>query len=199
MCIAIPLGPRDGHGGTRLGRWLREQPLRIARLAAMPLVLGGALHLALAPTESWTVGALLLGQGLVFPLMGEWLTRLPHRCQVSELAYPRHVAIALLVLGGGAALLAGNLGLTLGGVLCALAWRLAAKPLRWQLHWCRGRPPERLLWIPRLMNAVAALLLAMAVASFAGLDTLRDATIPLFGALFALMGGLYLASRGELA
>ncbi len=194
MCIAIPLGQRDGNSGTRLGRWLRARPARILALTAVVLVAGGLF----AGAADWPIGLLLAAQGLALPLVGRWLADIPRRCGGSEISYLRHGAIALPMGIGGASMLAGGPGLAIGALCCALAWRLAAKPLSWQLAWCHGRPSAQIAWVPRLMTGAALILTAVAVASLADAGLLVGSGAVLLCLPLALIGGLSFLNRTEL-
>lgn len=184
MCVAIPMGKRDGDSETRSGRFLRARPLRIALLAGLGVVAVGAL----APLASAVPGTerLLLANGVALPLFGVLLERLPARCRGTEIGYLRYGAIGATALLAAPVMLLGRPGAAAGALLFALAWQLAARPLRWQIDWCRVPLPSGLRLLPQLLTAGTLMLLAFAVAAFVG------ATVPvaLLALLLELLAGI---------
>ena len=190
MCVAIPMGKRDGQSGTRYGRFLRARPSRITSQAALGVLLSGFPLLLKQPHDAWPLGSILLANAAALPVFGLLLERLPARCRGSEIGYPRYGMIGLTMLLAALTLIAGHAGALPGALLFALAWRLAARSLNWQLDWCREPPPVSLRHLPRLLMAGPLILIVFAVA--------RGADAPLVGALAAVLFGLLVGVMASL-
>lgn len=198
MCVAIPMGKRDGESGTRFGRFLRARPSRITTLAALGVLSSGVLVLLTQSSERWPLGALLLANAAALLIFGALLERLPARCRGSETGYQRYGMIGLTALLAALALLTGHPGSILGVLLFAVTWQLADRPLTWQLAWCRKPPPSGLRRLPLLLTAGTLILLVIAVSTLADAWSLATLFSILFGLLVGLMASLVIRNRADL-
>ncbi|WP_295404741.1 hypothetical protein [uncultured Thiocystis sp.] len=198
MCVAIPMGKRDSQHGTRFGRFLRARPSRITSLAALGVLSVGLLLLARQPA-SWPFVVILLVNAAALPMFGILLERLPTRCRGSEIGYPRYGMIGLTALLAALLFLTGHAGAILGALLLALTWHLAARPLNWQLAWCREPPPSGLRHLPRILTAGALPPLLVAASTLAGMPLLPALSVLLFGVPVGLLAALLLGYRADFA
>ncbi len=147
--------------------------------------------------KSWPFGLLLLINAAVLPVFGHLLERLPAHCRGSEIGYPRYGMIGLTALLAALALMMGQPGAVLGVLLFAWTWHLAARPLTWQLDWCREPPPAGLRHLPRLLTAGILMLIVIAVSALAEARVPVALAVILFGLLVGLMTGLVLHHRAD--
>ena len=193
MCIAIPLGRRDGPGRGPLARLL-EPPWRLTLAAALVNVL---LLAALAwrglPVLNAVLASILAGGAALGPaVLAVAVDRAPVLSSSGGEGRVYVVGQALLTLCGMALALAGALlsGPVLAAGLAALAagWMAAARSVGWQLRWARVPVPMPSRALPGLARGGAGALVTAAIGAAFGIAGLLALAAPLVPLLAAASG-----------